>query len=90
MVSRIIRLPSVLELTGLSRSTIYQKIADGTFPADGFYEWPESEKLPYKGPKHPRAFTLSDGSPSLLAHRRFCCATRLHEANAIGQPRFAS
>jgi putative SOS response-associated peptidase YedK len=36
-------------------------------PADGFYEWPESEKLPYKGPKHPRAFTLSDGSPMAFA-----------------------
>ncbi len=30
---RIIRLSTVLVRTGLSRSTIYRKIADGTFPA---------------------------------------------------------
>jgi prophage regulatory protein len=30
---RIIRLPTVLARTGLSRSTLYRKIADGTFPA---------------------------------------------------------
>ena len=30
---RIIRLKSVLARTGLSRSTIYRKIAEGTFPA---------------------------------------------------------
>jgi len=29
---RIIRLKTVLHRTGLSRSTIYRKIADGTFP----------------------------------------------------------
>lgn len=29
---RIIRLKAVLVRTGLSRSTIYRKIADGTFP----------------------------------------------------------
>jgi len=29
---RIIRLKTVLSRTGLSRSTIYRKIADGTFP----------------------------------------------------------
>ena len=29
---RIIRLKTVLGRTGLSRSTIYRKIADGTFP----------------------------------------------------------
>lgn len=29
---RIIRLPTVLDRTGLSRSTMYRKIADGTFP----------------------------------------------------------
>jgi prophage regulatory protein len=32
MASKILRLPSVLELTGLSRSSIYQQIAQGTFP----------------------------------------------------------
>ncbi len=30
---RIIRLPTVLARTGLSRSTLYRKIAEGTFPA---------------------------------------------------------
>ena len=30
---RIIRLKTVLFRTGLSRSTIYRKIAEGTFPA---------------------------------------------------------
>ncbi|MGX5825988.1 helix-turn-helix transcriptional regulator [Mesorhizobium sp. 43Arga] len=29
---RIIRLKTVVSRTGLSRSTIYRKIADGTFP----------------------------------------------------------
>lgn len=30
---RIIRLKTVLACTGLSRSTLYRKIAEGTFPA---------------------------------------------------------
>lgn len=30
---KIIRLPTVLARTGLSRSTLYRKIAEGTFPA---------------------------------------------------------
>jgi prophage regulatory protein len=30
---RIVRLDTVLARTGLSRSTIYRKIAEGTFPA---------------------------------------------------------
>ncbi|GLH78116.1 hypothetical protein SSBR45G_30240 [Bradyrhizobium sp. SSBR45G] len=30
---RIIRLKAILARTGLSRSTIYRKIAEGTFPA---------------------------------------------------------
>lgn len=29
---RILRLPAVLERTGLSRSTLYRKIAAGSFP----------------------------------------------------------
>jgi prophage regulatory protein len=29
---RLMRLPEVLDLTGLSRATIYRKIAAGTFP----------------------------------------------------------
>jgi len=30
---RIIRLKTVLQRTGLSRSTLYRKIADGSFPS---------------------------------------------------------
>ncbi len=32
MASRILRLPSVLLRTGLSRSTVYARVAAGTFP----------------------------------------------------------
>lgn len=32
IVERIIRLRTVLDRTGLSRSTLYRKIAEGTFP----------------------------------------------------------
>jgi prophage regulatory protein len=32
MKNQILRFPKVCEATGLSRSTIYMKIADGTFP----------------------------------------------------------
>ena len=45
---RIIRLRTVLSRTGLSRSTIYRKIAEGTFPpqiriSDNGSGWHESE-----------------------------------------------
>ena len=33
MATTILRLPSVKERTGLSRSTIYLKVSDGTFPS---------------------------------------------------------
>ena len=32
MASRILRLPTVLLRTGLSRSTVYARVAQGTFP----------------------------------------------------------
>jgi prophage regulatory protein len=32
MVSKILRLKSIIELTGLSRSTIYLQISQGNFP----------------------------------------------------------
>jgi prophage regulatory protein len=32
MVSRILRLPAVIELSGLSRSSIYLMISNGNFP----------------------------------------------------------
>jgi prophage regulatory protein len=40
---RIIRLKTVLARTGLSRSTIYRKIAEGTFPAQLGTGWHESD-----------------------------------------------
>lgn len=33
MSTRILRLPDVLTRTGLSRSTVYQRITEGAFPA---------------------------------------------------------
>ncbi len=33
MAIKILRLPSIIELTGLSRSTIYLRISKGEFPA---------------------------------------------------------
>ncbi len=33
VADRIVRMKTVLARTGLSRSTIYRKIAEGTFPA---------------------------------------------------------
>jgi len=33
VTDRIIRLKTVLDRTGLSRSTVYRKIAEGTFPS---------------------------------------------------------
>ena len=32
-VARFVRLPEVMQRCGLSRSSIYQKMADGSFPA---------------------------------------------------------
>lgn len=32
MATKILRLPQVIERTGLSRTTIYNRIADATFP----------------------------------------------------------
>lgn len=33
MTRRLLRLPAVLDLTGLSRSTVYEMMRRGTFPA---------------------------------------------------------
>ncbi len=33
MVTKILRLPAVIACTGLSRSTIYLRISEGSFPA---------------------------------------------------------
>ncbi len=48
MSSRILRLPTVILRTGLSRSTIYARIGDGTFPRQvalgaGSVGWREAE-----------------------------------------------
>lgn len=45
---RYLRLPDVLDRTGLSRRTIYRRISSGTFPrqrpiSDGAVAWLESE-----------------------------------------------
>jgi prophage regulatory protein len=45
---RIIRLPTVLSRSGLSRSTVYRKMGDGTFPpklkvSSNGVGWRESE-----------------------------------------------
>lgn len=32
-MTKLLRLPAVIEVTGLGRSTIYAQIADGKFPA---------------------------------------------------------
>lgn len=45
---RLLRLPAVIERAALSRSTIYRKISEGTFPAgirisDQATAWLESE-----------------------------------------------
>lgn len=45
---RLLRIGSVLERTGLSRTTLYRKIADGTFPkqfriTDRCTAWRESD-----------------------------------------------
>lgn len=45
--TRIIRLPAVIDVTGLARSTIYKGMADGTFPQSiqlgpRAVGWPES------------------------------------------------
>ena len=47
MIERHLRLPAVIEATGLSRSTIYDKMRDGTFPQPvklsmRAVAWPES------------------------------------------------
>lgn len=46
MIDKHLRLPAVIEATGLSRSTIYDKMNDGTFPrpvniSSRAVAWPE-------------------------------------------------
>ena len=72
MSQKILRLPSVKVLTGLSRSSIYKKVSEGTFPrpvslgarAVGWYEsqvndWLENLTLRRQPLSHPRLDRLS-------------------------------
>ena len=48
MSRRILRLPNVLDRTGLSRSTVYQRVSEGRFPrpvslGDRAVGWVESD-----------------------------------------------
>ena len=48
MTEALLRLPTVMELTGLSRSAIYQRVKERTFPAPvslgaRAVAWPEAE-----------------------------------------------
>lgn len=69
MRDRYIRLNAVLELTGLSRTTIYKKIAIGTFPRQIIFSkrcarWSEAEVLSWL--RDSASFT-ADGPPPASA-----------------------
>lgn len=60
---RFLRLPAVLSRTGLSRATLYRKIAAGTFPpqhklAERCCGWRESEVDVWL--RNPMTFTVDD------------------------------
>ncbi|MBL9066389.1 MAG: AlpA family phage regulatory protein [Sphingopyxis sp.] len=66
---RFLRLNTVLDRTGLSRATLYRKIAAGTFPpqhklAERCCGWRESEVAIWQ--RNPISFTLAD-LPALAA-----------------------
>jgi prophage regulatory protein len=51
--SRFLRLPAVTDLTGIKRSAIYKRIAEGTFPrpiklSERCSVWPEQEVLDWQ------------------------------------------
>jgi len=60
---RLMRLDEVLDLTSLSRATLYRKIADGTFPTQhkvgnrrcGWRTWEVEVWL-----RNPASFTMAD------------------------------
>lgn len=65
-VDRFLRLNAVLDRTGLSRATLYRKIAAGTFPpqqkiAERCCGWRESEVNIWL--RSPISFTVDDLSP---------------------------
>lgn len=60
---KILRLPAVLDRTGLSRATLYRKVADGTFPkqvriAKRCCGWREAEIAIWI--RNPMSFTIAD------------------------------
>ena len=69
---RIVRLKTVLARTGLSRSTIYRKIAEGTFPPQirisvNGAGWRESDinrwiadPVAWRGVREPRSTSMTD------------------------------
>lgn len=62
-VDRFLRLNTVLDLTGLSRATLYRKIAAGTFPpqhklAERCCGWRESEVNIWL--RNPISFNVAD------------------------------
>ncbi len=66
---RFLRLNTVLDRTGLSRATLYRKIAAGTFPhqvkiADRCCGWRESEVAAWQ--RDPIGFKVAD-LPSIAA-----------------------
>lgn len=63
---RFLRLNTVLDRTGLSRATLYRKIAAGTFPkqikiAERCCGWRESEVTAWQ--RNPIYFTVDDLPP---------------------------
>lgn len=63
---RILRLNTVLDLTGLSRAMLYRKVQAGTFPkqvrvATGSMGWPESAVGDWL--RNPMFWSLDDESP---------------------------
>jgi prophage regulatory protein len=72
---RIIRLKTVLSRTGLSRSTIYRKIAEGTFPAQFKIStngagWRESDINRWvENPAEWRAVNDNDAAARRAAHQ---------------------
>lgn len=62
---RILRINTVLDRTGLSRSTLYRKVQDGTFPkqiqiAARCVGWRESAVKGWQ--RNPMFYTVSDSS----------------------------
>jgi prophage regulatory protein len=62
-IDRILRLPKVLEITGLSRSTLYRKIERGEFPrqlklSERCAGWRESSVVEWT--RNPMSYSVDD------------------------------